>query len=236
MNGLMLFSLLVFLGGLLSFGLRGLPAHDRLHDATQELTRRQTELEDTLAATGPVSWRDLSRLEDELRDHSRRVDARLALLLESPGAEASPDLTRALEDTALSELAPGQELRTLVETLGRRDTLTRDGLASLIEALARHEVFALESLEETAPAPVPGIERLQSWSAEVIVVAEVEEALELLEDLTPRPGSPVLSVSNASLRRIAPGLWPEDPTGLTTPPVRLWMRVEALARAPEDTP
>lgn len=230
MNALLLASALAFLAALGSLLLRGLPALDQAHRAGVALEQRADDLRSTLREVRPVSWDRLEQLEREVRDRARLVDARLSLLLAPSERSPTIDPVAALANTGLPALLPDGRLRPVWDELVARSPQLAQALFTTLEVLDEQGAFDLDELVGLEPAAVEGLPSLRQDGFELVITAELPAAVAILEALTPGPGSPVISVRAASIRRIAPGLWPQDPSGLSSPPIRLWMRLAAVSR------
>jgi hypothetical protein len=236
MNSLLAASLLAFLLGLGTFLVRGLDAHVAAGKADAELSARCDALDDTLGQVRPVSRSRLSELERSVRDTGRKVDEQLSILLDPLDAPRPPDWPTVLGTTGLPSLQPEAALRAELEALVAADSELATAMAALVEVLDAEGAFDLEDLTDLGSAPWEGLPELISRRLECVVLAELPVALAVLERLVPKPGPLQLSVSAASVRRVVPGLWPTDPSGLSSPPVRLWFRLDATHRAPPEAP
>jgi hypothetical protein len=236
MNSLLAASLLAFLLGLGTFLVRGLDAHVAAGKADAALSARCDALEHTLGQVRPVPRSRLADLERSVRDAGRKVDEQLSILLDPLDAPRPPAWSTVLGDTGLPSLQPEAALRGELETLMASDPELATAVAALVELLDSEGAFDLEDLTDLGSAPWEGLPELTSRRLECVVLAELPVALAVLEQLVPRPGPLQLSVSAASVRRVVPGLWPSDPSGLSSPPVRLWFRLDATQRAAPEGP
>lgn len=230
MSSLLAAALLCLLLGLGSFVLRGLPAAQVADREADDLRARQAALQQTLLETRPVAWQRIFLLETRARESAARVDQRLSLLLDPLDPLPVPALADVLTRTSLPSLAEGEPLRAQLLAAASGSPADSRALALVLDLLVSRDVFDLEQLELLPPRPLDGLPELTSRQVELTAVCELPAALAVLELLVPRPGSPVPAVAAASLRRVLPGLWPSDPTGLTSPPVRLWLKVDLISR------
>lgn len=226
---------LALVAAAVDFVLRGLPAADRALVARDGLTVRVEELAGVLGRTPVVGHADLAAGADAVERAAADLDERLLRLLESRTGEPTPGLVDVLTARGPDWLGLGTDTgRRLVEVAAGRPPVDR-ALARAVRSLAAAGVAAIESvtpLHGGAIREVEGLPELSTFDCEFVLLAEVEDAVTVLEDLSPEPGEPVLSLSAASVRRIEPGLWPAEPGRLRSPPVRVWLTVSALFRTP----
>lgn len=235
MKAWVVLALLALLAASVDFVRRGLPAYEQALEARDALEQRSQALAALLASTPLVAHAELAARGDARQALAAQLDERLLRLLESPTGERAPELVDVLTSKGPDWLGLQTDLgRRLVELAAGRPPVDR-ALARATRSMAASRVFAVESitpLHGGAIRQVEGLEELSTFDCEFVLVAEADDVVQVLEDLSPEPGEPVLSVSAASLRRIEPGLWPGDPVGLRSPPVRLWVTVSALFRTP----
>ncbi|MFT7463439.1 MAG: hypothetical protein ACI9EF_001783 [Pseudohongiellaceae bacterium] len=234
MKALVSLSVLLFASSALGFYLYGLPAFAAEQEERVALDQRVADLFELVSTAAPVSHEEIESFDLQLESLTNQLDERLLLMLESLDREQQPTLATVLTSGGPSWLALDSTIgRHLVELAAGRPKIDA-ALARALKAIAAAAPFDLESVEahhDGALIPVHGIEQLSAYEAEFVVLCEVDQALQILEALSPEPGQPVLTVAAASLRRVEPALWPYKPIGLSSPPVRLWVTVTALFRA-----
>ncbi|RKY22019.1 MAG: hypothetical protein DRQ55_02410 [Planctomycetota bacterium] len=231
MNGLLTVALLAFLLALGTFCVRGLDGHQRAQREAAALDARADELQQTLGHTQPVAWARLSSLEQAQRQARSDVDGRLSLLLDPLDAPSPPAAAAVLAASSMPSLQPGAPLQQRLQPALAADPDFADAVASLALRLEADGIFDLEDVTDLGSLHDELLPELSTRRLECVVLAELPAALGLLEQLVPRPAPLLLSVSSASIRRINPGLWPRDPTGLGSPPVRLWVQLDVTRRS-----
>jgi len=233
MKLLMTLVITLFLSGLVTFLVAGLPAQERARVEHADLIRRIDELRDARVSLPPVSHavaEGLAAEHDRLEELGNR---RLAMLTDQRYAAPHVALGTTLQRTGLAALENGMPLRAQVLEWAGESADTSYALSRLVNLMDESGIRELESLDRR-PTDSLGLTELPAESYELVVVSEMEDVLAFLEELVPGRGEPTLSVTGASLRRIDPGLWSTTPVDLATPPVRLWVRVEAHHIAPNQ--
>lgn len=234
MRALMILMILLFGGSAVEFWLHGLPAYAAARDEALSLDQRVAGLSELIASAAPVPHAEIDSFDQQLAGLTAQLDERLLLLLESINREQPPTLATVLTRSGPSWLSLESAIgRRLVELAAGRPRVDA-ALALSLQAIVEASAFDLESVEahhDGQLVPLHGAAQLSSYEAEFVVLCQLDQALEILESLSPEPGEPVLTVAAASLRRVEPALWPEEPVGLSSPPVRLWVTVTALFRA-----
>ena len=222
--------LTLFVSSVVLFLVTGRGALERAREEHGLLLGRLTALEHARATVTPVSYAETEALRAERSRLDELGNRRLDLVLDARHVPPVAPLEETLAATTLASLQPGESLREQVERWSH-GALARVVLERLLADLTAAGIAELESLDlrETTTLVVDDLDAL---GLELVVVSEMEQVLTLLEGLTPGRGEPILSVTGASLRRIDPSLWSTTPDGLATPPVRLWVRLEAFVRRP----
>jgi len=229
-----LFSILVatlFLSAVVSFLVAGRPALQRSRSEHAALLARLGSLEHALQTITPVSYAEAEALREERSRLDELGNRRLDQLTDARHLPPLPGLEEALAQTDLEALGEGQPLRQAIVQWARESELASACLRRLLADLAATgsaELEALQRLEQTTLQ----LEDFDGIGFELVVLGEMPDVLDLLERFVPGRGEPVLSVTGASLRRVEPGLWSTTPRQLASPPVRLWVRLEAYLRRP----
>jgi len=234
MKAVVLLAILLFGATTVGFVVRGLPAYEAAQIERQALYERVSTLSEVLETVNLVSYSEISAHEARLASLSAQLDERLLLMLESRTRDKPPTLSHVLTGGGPSWL--GLETpagKRLVELAAGRPQVDA-ALAQVVEVVAEAMAFDLESVEarnEGELVPIDMAPELTAYEAEIVVLCQLDQALQILEELSSRPGEPLLTVSSASLRRVEPVLWPVQPLGLASPPVRLWVALTALFRS-----
>jgi hypothetical protein len=224
----------LFLSATVIFVVVGLGAQQQARVEHAGMLRRLDATREARATIPTVSYAQTEALAAERGRLAELGNQRLAMLTDQRYAPAARSLESVLERSRLPSLQPGAPVRLLVDEWAAEDPRTEASLAglfSLVHLAGIQEVEGLARREQDAL----GIPDLDSESFELVVVSEMEDVLEFLESLVPGRGEPVLSLTGASLRRIEQSLWSTTPAGLETPPVRLWVRLEAHHVVAPDT-
>jgi hypothetical protein len=234
MKAAVILAILLFAASAVGYVVRGLPANDAARDEREALGQRVSALADVLETFNLVSYAEIDAYETRLSELSVQLDERLLLMLESRSREQPPTLSHVLTRSGPPWLGLDTPMGTRLVQLAAGRPQVDAALARAVEAIAGAGAFDLESVEARNGGevlPVEAAPDLTAYEAEFVVLCELDQALQILEDLSPHPGEPLLTVAAASLRRVEPVLWPTQPIGLSGPPVRLWVTLTALFRA-----
>lgn len=216
----------LFLSAVVTFLVAGLGAEERARLEHAGMLRRLDSAREARASIPPVSYAEAEALLAERVRLEELGNRRLAMLTDLRYAPTPQSLAEALDRTRLSALQPDAGLRQSVEAWAAEDPQTEATLARLFSLIELSGIQEVESLERREQDSL-GILDLDAESYELVVVSEMDDVLDFLEQLVPGRGEPVLSITGTSLRRIEQGLWSTTPSELDTPPVRLWVRLEA---------
>jgi hypothetical protein len=238
----------VLAGSLALFLVQGREQLARRDQAHLDLLRRETDLDRLLATLGTP---DDTEFEAQLAEHGRLVATareRFELLAHAEPGSVRPRLAELLAGSPCAALQPGTALHASLraqaglppagdEQPGTPPSAQEQALASVVEAVAPlAEGLELDTLELKAggePLPVTDVAGLSHVQAQLVVSGALPDMVRLLEALSPRQGGglPVVSVLDASLRRIEPSRWGENLRQLATPPVRLTASLDILLPA-----
>lgn len=234
MRALLGLALAVFLAALGVAAVSGGQAARDAREAQAQLDARRSALEALMDTAAPVPWSVLAAAEARLGEASRELDSRLSQLLDPPGAGSTADLPTLLARTSVRGLQAGGNLRTQITDLAAAAPDLPDVLALIVAALDEAGVYELQELRAGDLGPWEGLPGVLSRRMELVLLAELPAALTLVELLAPRPASPLPSLASVSLRRVPPGLWPDQPAGLSSPPIQAWLTLDAAAGPRSD--
>ncbi len=216
----------LFLSSAVVFAVVGLDAQERAKDAHVALLARLDAVQEARSAIPPVSYTAAQALTAERTRLAELGNQRLAMLTDERYAPPVQELSAVLDALDAQGLQPGDPLRSQVEAWAASDGSSAASLSRLLSFVHRSGIQEVEDLDRRMEDSLR-IPDLQTGSWELVVVSEMHHVLDLLEQLVPGRGDPVLSVTGASLRRIDRSLWSTTPGSLDTPPVRLWLRLES---------
>lgn len=207
-------------------------AYARARAGLEDLEQRTSDIESLQRRLHLVSLEDVATLADD-RDRIAAIrDGWRALLLQGPRESARPGtLAQAIAEARIPSLASNTALGATVVAAGNRSARDEQTLARIVRILGETRVAEVQTLEPRTPGawrPRADVAGLVSTEFQLTVVSGVAELLACLEALVPGRGQPVLSVVNASLRRIEPGHWGTGLAAMSGPPARLSVTIEAV--------
>ncbi|MDG2149966.1 MAG: hypothetical protein P8N09_10625 [Planctomycetota bacterium] len=204
----------------------GLTANERARTESTDLLRRIETTREAWINIPPVSYSETEALAAEWIRLEELGNQRLSMLTDRRYAPIAENLEAVLDRMDLATLQPGTPLRNQLVSWAADDPRTEATLSSLFSLVHLGGLEEVESLDRRKQAHLK-IPDLTQETFELVVVSEMEGILDFLEQLAPGRGEPILSVTGASLRRIDETLWSTTPESLSSPPVRLWVRLEA---------
>jgi hypothetical protein len=216
----------LFLSAVVTFVLVGLKAHDRARTEATDLSRRLDATREAWVTIPAASYSETEALAAERIRLEELGNQRLSMLTDRRYAPIAHNLEAVLDRMQLPTLQPGTPLRSQVVSWAAEGPQTEATLAGLFSLVHLGNIQEVESLDRRKQENL-NIPELTQETFELVVVSEMEDILDFLEQLAPGRGEPILSVTGASLRRIDEALWSTTPESLATPPVRLWVRLEA---------
>jgi hypothetical protein len=228
--------LTLFLSSVVTYAVAGREAEKRARLERDQLALRVETTRHALEDVIPVSHAELDALQRGRDALAKQGDQRVALITAARRGQQPLNLREALDDSDLASLATDSPLRSELLAWAAAQPGVEPVLAHILGRLDAAQIGELESLSARPEDALPPLPDLAAVALELVVVSEMPQVMDLLESLVPGRGEPILTVTGASLRRIDPALWSTTVPGLATPPVRLWVRVQAFTRAPPRSP
>jgi len=233
---LLICACLVFAVALGDFLVRGLGAYEEASIAHAELLQRHDQMRDLRAELQVVGYAESEALTGETERLAELVKTWRSTLL-GTGGNAPPSLDTLLSNSRIEAFEKGGDLHESIRAQAAVSVRAAPLLARLVEAVVRAGLKNVEALELTdagAEHPVAHVSNAVQIESQLIVTGDLDAVLGCLESLAPGSDRPLLTVTQATLRRIEPDRW-GSLEGLTGPPVRLTATVAAIYATDEAT-
>ncbi len=226
---LLILACLIFTVALGDFLVRGVSAYEQAAVAHAELIQRQTQMRDLRAELEVIGNAESDALAAENQRLAEVVGSWRQTLL-GGGGNRPPPLDALLTNSRIDALKVGGALHEAIRDQAAVSTGASELLARMVEAVVRaglSDVEALDLSDQGTEDPVPNVAGAYQIRAQLIVTGDLDKALACLESLAPGPDRPLLTVTQATLRRIEPDRWGAL-DGLAGPPVRLTATIAAI--------